>query len=286
MSISNIGLQPRSESHIIDTRASRLAIVALPDDLLVRSMEERDYGIDIQIELFDKTQPSGKFALIQLKGKQGSFDQIKNDQHHDVSLSIKIKLLKYALLFNIPFIIFHTSIDAKKTKFLWLQKYIEIKLGGPLGDWSTRDNDSEITIHFPKENILNSKTGKKHLRSIIEQQDGITDAYYASTAKETLVNFGMLAINEADYSRDLLKGALSRLKTIGKFVHDNTKITLNKYNKLCDESISAVETYEPSEKFRKKALNKLTDLIGQLDLALFNYYYTQQKSIKDNRPTY
>lgn len=47
----------RTQTHITDTLAIREIMSKLPENWLVRGLEERDYGIDLSIELYNgKTQ--------------------------------------------------------------------------------------------------------------------------------------------------------------------------------------------------------------------------------------
>ena len=88
----------RTETHITDTLAVRLIISTLPPNWLVRGLEERDYGVDLSIELFDGENPTGCFSLIQVKGKRKGF------KSKPVKLSkFPTKTLEYATLFPEPF---------------------------------------------------------------------------------------------------------------------------------------------------------------------------------------
>jgi len=112
----------RIEAHKIDTQANRKMIAQLDENWLVRDQQDRDYGIDLTIERYGNEEATGDYFLVQLKGKKAGFSE-------NVKLSsFPVKTIKYALLFNIPFFVFHTSIKSNETKFIWLQKYAETKL--------------------------------------------------------------------------------------------------------------------------------------------------------------
>lgn len=139
----------RSPTHRIDTRAVRLLISAMPDDWLVRSLEERDYGIDLQVELFDDASPTGGIALIQVKGtceKVGGAPTLSG---------FPTKTVEYALLFPQPFFVFYVSIPDNKAHFVWLQKYAATELTQTTPNWRNQDS---ISIHFPEENVLPDPT--------------------------------------------------------------------------------------------------------------------------------
>lgn len=60
----------RSSTHITDTRAVRLIMSKLNPNWLLRSLEERDYGIDLSLEKFNGDEPTGNYVFIQVKGHE------------------------------------------------------------------------------------------------------------------------------------------------------------------------------------------------------------------------
>ncbi|EJS4046623.1 DUF4365 domain-containing protein [Vibrio vulnificus] len=160
----------RTQTHITDTLAIREIMSKLPENWLVRGLEERDYGIDLSIELYNGENPTGCFGLIQVKGTSKSFSEITS-----LSLSgFPTKTLKYAELFPEAFFIFHTSTSDKETYFVWAQKYIEIRLARDNPDWESQDTN---TIYFPRENVLGTPQGDRKMEEIMKrlskQQDGL-----------------------------------------------------------------------------------------------------------------
>ncbi|WP_261521689.1 DUF4365 domain-containing protein [Burkholderia multivorans] len=141
----------RIQTHRIDTKAVRNIFTHLHEDWLVRSLEERDYGIDLQLERFNGNDATGDFIFSQVKGTDDAFGD-------EVKLSgFPVDTINYALMFNVPFFVFHTSNASKATKFVWLQKYAETKLEKTTPRW--KDQDS-VTIYFPEENDLESNDRK------------------------------------------------------------------------------------------------------------------------------
>lgn len=136
----------------------------LSADWVIRNLEERDYGIDLQVELFDGNNPTGHMALIQVKGTEKSFKD-------EPRARIPVKTLNYAELFNIPFFLFQTSLVDKKTRFIWLQKFIstELEINNP--NWRDRKT---LHIEIPEENKL--KGNEKKFRGIVELQSHHRDA--------------------------------------------------------------------------------------------------------------
>jgi Domain of unknown function (DUF4365) len=148
----------RKQTHVIDTLAIRAIISVLPENWLVRGLEERDYGIDLSIELYDGENPTGCVSLIQVKGTSKSFNE-------PIKLyGFPTKTLEYAQLFPESFFIFHTSVSDKKTYFVWAQKYIETRLVKDTPGWADQDSN---TIYFPEENVLGSVDGNSKIEKIM-----------------------------------------------------------------------------------------------------------------------
>lgn len=148
----------RTQTHITDTLAIREILSKVPENWLIRGLEERDYGIDLHIEKFDGENPTGGFSLIQVKGTKNSFSG-------EVALNgFPTKTLEYAELFPEPFFIFHTSITDKKTYFVWAQKYIETKLSLDNPGWKSQDSN---TIYFPDNNILGTDESNAKMEQIM-----------------------------------------------------------------------------------------------------------------------
>lgn len=141
----------RIDPHKIDTKANRKMIAQLDENWLVRDQQDRDYGIDLTIERYGEDEATGDYFFVQLKGKDEAFtDKVKLS-------SFPVKTIKYALLFNIPFFVFHTSIKSNQTKYVWLQKYAETKLMETTPNWKEQES---ITIYFPHENDLSDNPNK------------------------------------------------------------------------------------------------------------------------------
>lgn len=158
----------RTSTHVIDTLAVRQVISAMPPNWIVRGLEERDYGIDLTIELFNDDSPSGCLALIQVKGKEAAF-------RNPVKMGgFPTKTLHYASLFPHPFFIFHSSLKSEKTVFVWAQKYIEMELSKKKAGWGRQGKN---TIYFPEENIVGTASGQAKIEHIMRwlptQQSGL-----------------------------------------------------------------------------------------------------------------
>jgi hypothetical protein len=64
------------------------------------AVEERDYGIDLQLERFDSDDATGDFIFVQVKGTDKAFKE-------NVQLSgFPVDTVNYALMFDVPFFLF------------------------------------------------------------------------------------------------------------------------------------------------------------------------------------
>lgn len=130
----------RTQSHRIETRAVRAAISQMSADWLVRSLDDRDYGIDLLLELFSSdNHPSGVFVHVQSKGIEGDFQRLADET---IKLNFPVRTVLYAQKAHAPFFVFHTSLATGETMFLWLQKHIKFALKP---GWEVLN---DVTIYF------------------------------------------------------------------------------------------------------------------------------------------
>lgn len=211
----------RTQTHITDTLAIRQIMSKLPENWLVRGLEERDYGIDLSIEMYNGENPTGCFSLIQVKGT-------KKGLNNEVKLSgFPTKTLEYAQLFPEAFFIFHTSISSNKTYFVWAQKYIEIRLSVDKPDWNEQDSN---TIYFPEENTLGCKEGNDKIERIMRLLSASKDGL------DFLANYEWLKIHWDNYKAGesgVLQNCIDIVKTLKRhklfysvYLHDFLNINL------------------------------------------------------------
>lgn len=159
----------RNYQHIIDTKAVKRTINAIPDHCVVRELTERDYGIDLMIEIFEKTgvdknghdtfEASGHVCYLQIKGTNSEIE--KNKKSDTVSFPIEKKSLLYVEKFATPFILIRVcTLPGKEAiYFLWLQRYISDLLDRTRPNW--RDDDQEsYSVKIPIKNSLPSNFEK------------------------------------------------------------------------------------------------------------------------------
>lgn len=171
-----MNLPKRSSQHKVETESVALLRTQLGSDWVFRDHQDRDYGVDVHLELFDGEVPTGLVLYGQVKGTLDPFGQ-------EVTLSgFPTKTANYANLFGIPFFVFFTSTASKETKFVWLQEYLLFNIKS-----SQLSEQESISIKFPTENTL-TKGGNRKIKAILERHKLNAAALKFITHYERLIN--------------------------------------------------------------------------------------------------
>jgi len=158
----------RTHQHVTDTRAVKRVIAKFPDSWVIRGLSERDYGIDLMVEVFAESgednkgkaqyEATGRVCFLQIKGTTQEDDC---NQNNIVPVSIPLKSLLYAEKFATPFILVKVFLNApnEPAYFCWMQRYILEILDRTKPDW--RDSEqSSLTVNIPSSNLLDCKLSK------------------------------------------------------------------------------------------------------------------------------
>jgi hypothetical protein len=151
----------RTQTHIVDSRAVKAVMAHLPDHWVVRELTERDYGIDLMVEIFtpglkdakgkDAFTATGSVFHIQIKGTE---EVLKPVQAGTINYCIDKNSLSYVEKFSIPFFLFRMSVeDPQEIYFLWIQRYIKDVMDRETPMWR-EDKEDSITVRIPPENKL------------------------------------------------------------------------------------------------------------------------------------
>jgi hypothetical protein len=140
----------RIHTHEIDTQARKIVPIALPRQWEYRDVTGRDYGIDMELEIFEEKEATGQVLLFQIKGTEKEIvfkDGIS-------SFDIPTKMLIYSNRFITPFILSVCPIQNEKQIFyyIWLQEYIKCVLNFDNPSW--RNNKSTTRIKLLEENVM------------------------------------------------------------------------------------------------------------------------------------
>lgn len=158
----------RTNQHITETRSIKQILNALPDRYVVRDLTERDYGIDLFIEIFRRENASDKSEAkykatgatfhAQIKGTTTGKERLKNG---DYSYPLKKTTLLYAEAFSTPFFLFlvDLSLDTPRSYFLWIQRYIREVVDQNKPKWRNHIQKS-ISLRVPQQNAICERIDK------------------------------------------------------------------------------------------------------------------------------
>jgi hypothetical protein len=119
-------------------------------------MTGRDYGVDMQCEVFADGAATGRTLLLQIKGTSTPSDESGRPPHVD----LPIKTIRYAELFGVPFLLClcPVTLEPPMFHFLWVQEYVRVVLNFVRPEWRLESGD--IRLHFPTTNTMPGKEGK------------------------------------------------------------------------------------------------------------------------------
>ncbi len=157
----------RTYQHVIDSKAVKYTMSVIPDYWVVRDLTERDYGIDLMVEIFSKSgenkhghpeyEATGWACYLQVKGtekrlrkKRGFFE-----------FTIEKKTLQYVERSPVPFLLVRvcTLEGNQQVFYCWLQRYIIEVLDKYEPDWRSA-KPKTITVALPESNSLPANTKK------------------------------------------------------------------------------------------------------------------------------
>jgi len=214
----------RVSQHVTDTKAVKATINAIPDHWVVRDLSERDYGIDLTIEIFrhsgtnihgDYYDATGETCYLQLKGTITPFVYNRDGS---LSYSMDKDSLLYVEKFSIPFVLVRVCVAEghQKIHFLWLQRYIMDVLDFEVPDWREGTQDS-YTLRIPAANVLPEKSLKiENIASRIKYVEEHVEYFERLTTIKPLLLYARHGELEANTFQDLRKEArrIKRLRTL------------------------------------------------------------------------
>ena len=94
----------------------------LPDEWVIREISERDYGIDLYVEICEKNCITGKLLSIQLKGSENiHYDKTKNFITY---YNVKSSTFNYWNQLPVPIFFVYVDTSTKDCFFCDVKKYI------------------------------------------------------------------------------------------------------------------------------------------------------------------
>lgn len=121
--------------------AIAISIISKNKNWIVRK-QDKDFGIDLEMELVDKNVVSGQFVKVQVKAS--SQFKISRDI---IKFSISNNFLKYCDECRVPVILALIDINQNKGFFIWVQEYLRI-------NQVVLNQSKTISINVPIENDL------------------------------------------------------------------------------------------------------------------------------------
>lgn len=145
----------RNLPHIIEELAVDVvskSVHAVRGELLglCRRVSGRDYGIDAIIELFENGDPTGKVALIQIKGTEQGIEPLINSPRFVSVNNFSRSNLHYALQDRIPIVLIYANVEKSEEYY-----YFQIVQTGPKKPAELLKLDQEtVTIHLSANNYV------------------------------------------------------------------------------------------------------------------------------------
>lgn len=270
-------LPKRTLQHIIDTKAVRTVMHHLPECLLIRGLEERDYGIDLQVEMFDTAIPTGGLAMIQIKGTDKSF-KLKKSKNNDkpIKFRLKTKTIEYAMLFACPFFLFYVSNPDSTIYFVHIQKYMEINEGGLSGDWRNAD---AVNFVFPKGNVLTDGAGDLGatlIKKFILESTLQPIALRVIEIDHYLRTFGPMILTSSDHAGRAAAIEYSKiLLTTLPFFKGRCAIDQKFLNSYSTDLINMFSNQKKSETETKTALRRLDEITNSFATPFQDYFQSK-----------
>jgi hypothetical protein len=232
----------RTVQHIIDTRSIKRVLNLLPDHWVIRELTERDYGIDLLIEIFEKSdvknnghdafRSTGAIFNAQVKGTSLAL-KINNDEK--ISFPLDKGALLYTERFSTPFLLFRVDVssDEADSYFVWIQRYVRDVLDLTSPEWRTKKQDS-FTIYIPEHNNISSSFEKiEKIASrprLIQEIVEFRESYFYLSSQLNAVATGQFNLD---------KDSLAHMAVLARQI--NNLQVIFKYNDCCIDKSCAEE---------------------------------------------
>lgn len=232
----------RTYQHVVDTRSIKRLLSLLPDHWVIRELTERDYGIDLIVEIFEKTgtnqhghdvfDSTGAVFHAQVKG---TASELKPTQDGQLTFQLNKSAMLYAERFSAPFLLFRMDVSTNDAKsyFLWIQRYVRDVLDSEKPSWRI-DNQDSFYVRIPLHNEISSNLEKiEKIASrprMIQELIEFRESYFNLTNQLDAASHGELEINS---------DSLKHLKFLARQI--SNLITIFKHNDCCIDKSCAKE---------------------------------------------
>ena len=158
-------LPKRPKAHVIETESFRLLQSLAPKEWIVRDVSERDYGIDLYIELVSKDgELTGQLMSVQLKGQQ-NIEWKPSDGGQCVAKfsSVKTTTATYWLNHSVPVFLFVADLSAQNIYFVAVQEEVRTK-------FDKLDSQNTISFTLSDRLALKSERGLAQLQWFYDRE--------------------------------------------------------------------------------------------------------------------
>jgi len=146
----------RPRQHVMETESEQLLLEFLPSEWIVRQVP-KDYGVDYEVELVDRSEVSGKRIWIQLKSVDKDlkirkrFNDLTEQEEAYISYSLSTDFLDYATKCPFPLLLFLADLSHGEIYWLPLQAAITYSLAKRKPEWHSQYS---TTVRIPIKNRL------------------------------------------------------------------------------------------------------------------------------------
>lgn len=138
----------RYHTHIMESESFKIFVQVLPKEWVVRDLSERDYGIDLLVEIFSEDKKGDFLSTgITFWAQLKSWD--RNFPNSNGQLRLNKSFLSYAESFPNPFLVFYIDIVNRSMNYIWVQQYLHSKHSRV-----PNMKNASMKIDFPDENKL------------------------------------------------------------------------------------------------------------------------------------
>lgn len=140
----------------METESERILLGFLPSEWIVRQLP-KDYGVDYEVELVDRSEVSGKRIWFQLKSFDKErkihkrFNVLTKQEEAYISYSLSTGFLDYATKCPFPLLFFLADLDQGEIYWLPLQDAITYSLSKRNPEWISQHS---ATVRIPIKNQL------------------------------------------------------------------------------------------------------------------------------------
>ncbi|MFZ6735413.1 DUF4365 domain-containing protein [Undibacterium sp. Ji42W] len=272
----NTDLYPKRHlTHVAETVSKRIFEAVLPDEWIVRELGERDYGIDLILELAD-THVRGDSISIQLKGKE----EISWNRDGNFSFSgISKQTTNYWFTGNLP--VFLILVDRKVSEiyFVSVKKHIR-------RNFSVFKSGQDISYRFIRSAFLSKGDISRFLEEYIAEKNQIN--LYSAISSAIEFNDKFSSFIEKNYGRDghMMvddEDRVNQVTHIWERVRLFCQITNGTWN---IPTIKDLAKEMPYNKYNDIAEYHFTEMINQLDEKYFTALQSMHRLVIAEEPDF